>query len=105
MLYRRKQRGDGVEWTDDEITSCIKNAKPGSPELVILSFADSFHGRGIGSLSATRSKAVHKLNIPSFDWPQARFPKLQYPREKYATENAAEEERCLSGVEHLLTSW
>ncbi|KAI9167764.1 aminotransferase class-III [Paramyrothecium foliicola] len=105
MLYRRKQRGEGVDWTPEEISSCLNNAKPGSPELAILSFANSFHGRGFGSLSTTRSKAVHKLDIPSFNWPQAPFPARKYPLDKFAKENAAEEQRCLEEVERLITSW
>ncbi|KAF2019917.1 4-aminobutyrate aminotransferase [Aaosphaeria arxii CBS 175.79] len=104
MLYRRKER-DGGDWTSEEVSSCINNAKPGSPELAIMSFANSFHGRGFGSLSTTRSKAVHKLDIPSFNWPQAPFPALKYPLDKYTTENAAEEQRCLKEVERLITSW
>lgn len=105
MLYRRKQRGEGVDWSAEEISSCLNNAKPGSPDLAILSFANSFHGRGFGSLSTTRSKAVHKLDIPSFNWPQAPFPALKYPLEKHEAENAAEEKRCLAKVEELITSW
>lgn len=105
MLYRRRERGEGTEWTDEEVASCISNTKPGSPDLAILSFTDSFHGRGFGSLSTTRSKAVHKLDIPSFDWPHAPFPKLRYPLEMYAEENKAEEQRCLLEVENLIKSW
>ena len=105
MLHRRRQRGEGVDWTSEETTSCLANAKPGSPDLAVLSFADSFHGRGFGSLSTTRSKAVHKLDIPSFDWPQAPFPKLRYPLAQHADANAAEEARCLAEVERLITSW
>lgn len=105
MLYRRRERGEGVEWSEEEIKSCLQNAKPGSPDLAVLSFANSFHGRGFGSLSTTRSKAVHKLDIPSFNWPQAEFPALKYPLEKHVEENAAEEKRCLEGVEDLIKSW
>lgn len=105
MLYRRRQRGEGVEWTAEETDSCLANSAPGSPDLAILSFADSFHGRGFGSLSTTRSKAVHKLDIPAFDWPQAPFPRLRYPLEEHAEANAAEEKRCLAEVERLLTTW
>ncbi|EGX95181.1 4-aminobutyrate aminotransferase [Cordyceps militaris CM01] len=104
MLYRRKQRAAGA-WTPEEVSSCLDNAAPGSPDLAILSFARSFHGRGFGSLSTTRSKAVHKLDIPAFDWPQAPFPQLQYPLEKHAARNAAEEARCLARVEELLQTW
>lgn len=105
MLYRRKQRGEGVEWTDEEIRSSLDNAAPGSPDLAVLSFTNSFHGRGFGSLSTTRSKAVHKLDIPSFKWPQAPFPKLKYPLEKHSEENAAEEKRCLEEVERIIMTW
>ncbi|CAH0038053.1 unnamed protein product [Clonostachys solani] len=105
MLHRRKERGEGVDWTHEEISSSINNSKPGSPDLAVLSFANSFHGRGFGSLSTTRSKAVHKLDIPSFDWPKATFPALKYPLEKHVEENAAEEKRSLDEVEQLITSW
>ena len=105
MLYRRRERGEGVEWTSEEISSCIANAKPGSPDLAVLSFANSFHGRGFGSLSTTRSKAVHKLDIPSFDWPQAPFPQLKYPLDQNSDANRAEEQRCLAEVERLIKEW
>ncbi|CAK7237803.1 4-aminobutyrate transaminase [Sporothrix bragantina] len=104
ILYRRRQR-DGKAWTDEEIQSCMNNAEPGSPHLAVLSFRNSFHGRGFGSLSTTRSKAVHKLDIPSFDWPQASFPALKYPLKSHVAENEAEEQRCLKEVEQLITSW
>ncbi|KFA75669.1 hypothetical protein S40288_08578, partial [Stachybotrys chartarum IBT 40288] len=105
MLYRRKERGEGQDWTPEEISSCLENAKPGSPDLAIMSFANSFHGRGFGSLSTTRSKAVHKLDIPSFNWPKATFPALKYPLAQHIEENAAEEKRCLEEVEKLILSW
>ncbi|KFY18618.1 hypothetical protein V493_08464 [Pseudogymnoascus sp. VKM F-4281 (FW-2241)] len=105
MLYQQRKRGEGVEWSAEEISSCLNNTKPGSPELAVLSFRNSFHGRGFGSLSTTRSKAVHKLDIPSFNWPQASFPALKYPLEKYKAENIAEEKRCLEEVESLIESW
>ncbi|KAJ4147626.1 hypothetical protein LMH87_002138 [Akanthomyces muscarius] len=107
MLYRRKQRGEAgsPDWTPEEVSSCLDNAKPGSPDLAIMSFANSFHGRGFGSLSTTRSKAVHKLDIPAFNWPQAPFPQLKYPLAKHAEANAAEEKRCLAKIEEIITSW
>jgi len=105
MLWRRRERGEGVAWTTEEIESCLNNAKPGSPDLAVLSFRNSFHGRGFGSLSCTRSKAVHKLDIPAFNWPMADFPALKYPLERHVEENTAEEKRCLEQVEQLITSW
>ncbi|EDP55325.1 4-aminobutyrate transaminase [Aspergillus fumigatus] len=106
MAYRRKQRGpDNQSWSTRELETAMKNQAPGSPDLAILSFKDSFHGRGFGSLSATRSKPVHKMDIPSFKWPQATFPRLRYPLEEHEDDNHAEEQRCLQEVEHILASW
>lgn len=105
MYYRRMQRGEGGEWTDNEIKTTMQNQHPGSPDLAVLSFKDSFHGRGFASLSTTRSKPVHKMDIPSFKWPQATFPKLLYPLSSHVTENTAEEERCLKEVETIISHW
>lgn len=103
MYYRQLQRGGpDVEFTEEELLSTMNNAGPGSPQLSILSFKSAFHGRLFGSLSTTRSKAIHKLDIPAFDWPQATFPQLKYPLEEHVQENAAEEQRCLAEVERLI---
>ena len=106
MWKRRQQRGGpDVEFTEEEINSAMKNESPGSPNMSILSFKTGFHGRLFGSLSTTRSKPIHKLDIPAFDWPQASFPALRYPLEEHAEENAREEQRCLEEVEHLITTY
>ncbi|KAF2097385.1 4-aminobutyrate aminotransferas-like protein [Rhizodiscina lignyota] len=105
MWKRRQQRGADVEFTQEEMNSAMNNALPGSPELSILSFKTAFHGRLFGSLSTTRSKPIHKLDIPAFDWPQAPFPMLKYPLEEHASENAAEEQRCLDETERLIKEW
>ncbi|KAK4505048.1 hypothetical protein PRZ48_003011 [Zasmidium cellare] len=106
MWKRRQQRGGAdVEFTAEEIESSMNNQSPGSPNMSILSFKTAFHGRLFGSLSTTRSKPIHKLDIPAFDWPQASFPALKYPLEQHAEENAREEARCLAEVEKLLTTY
>ena len=107
FMYRRCQERGGadVDFTAEEISSAMNNASPGSPELSILSFKSAFHGRLFGSLSTTRSKPIHKLDIPAFDWPQASFPHLKYPLEEHEVENAAEEKRCLEETEHLLQTY
>uniref|UniRef100_A0A8C6S546 4-aminobutyrate aminotransferase n=1 Tax=Neogobius melanostomus TaxID=47308 RepID=A0A8C6S546_9GOBI len=58
-----------------------------------------------GCLATTHSKAIHKLDIPSLDWPIAPFPRLQYPLEEFTRDNAAEEARCLEEVEDLIMQW
>lgn len=107
MWKRRQQRGGpDVDFTAEEISSSMNNQSPGSPNnMSILSFKTAFHGRLFGSLSTTRSKPIHKLDIPAFDWPQASFPALKYPLEQHVEENAKEEARCLAEVEDLLVNY
>ena len=59
-------------------------------------------GRLLGVLSCTRSKPIHKVDIPSFDWPAADFPQLKYPLEDNVEANAAEEARCLEQVQAII---
>uniref|UniRef100_A0A8C1Z5I9 4-aminobutyrate aminotransferase, mitochondrial n=1 Tax=Cyprinus carpio TaxID=7962 RepID=A0A8C1Z5I9_CYPCA len=91
--------------SEQEVGTCMINQSPGCPDLSILSFMGAFHGRTMGCLATTHSKAIHKLDIPSFDWPIAPFPKLQYPLEGFVRENAQEEARCLEEVEDLIVKW
>lgn len=106
MWYRAKQRGgQAVTFTEEENESVMRNAAPGSPDLAILSFKRSFHGRLFASASTTCSKPVHKLDLPSFKWPKAEFPAYAYPLEANAEANAKEDARCLAIVEDLLKTW
>jgi 4-aminobutyrate aminotransferase/(S)-3-amino-2-methylpropionate transaminase len=104
FMYRRQQERGGadVEFSEADTSSAMLNQSPGSPNMSIMSFKSAFHGRLFGSLSTTRSKAIHKLDIPAFDWPQAPFPALKYPLEEHAQENAAEEKRCLAEAERII---
>lgn len=101
ISYMDKQR-DGRPATQDALSSAMLNRSPGCPPLSILSFSGAFHGRTFGCLATTRSKPIHKLDVPHFDWPMAEFPKLMYPLHKFVEENALEEARCLAGVRELL---
>ncbi|KAF1318463.1 4-aminobutyrate aminotransferase, partial [Globisporangium splendens] len=101
IWYRTKQRG-GKPPTAHDLETSMQNKAPGSPNLSILSFQGGFHGRLMGCMSTTHSKAIHKVDIPAFDWPVASFPKLKYPLEAHQAFNEAEEARCLEEVEHLL---
>lgn len=104
FMYHAQQKRGGpeVDFTKDELTSTMVNQSPGSPNYSIMSFESAFHGRLFGSLSTTRSKAIHKLDIPAFDWPKAPFPALKYPLEEHAAENAKEEQRCLQEAERII---
>jgi 4-aminobutyrate aminotransferase/(S)-3-amino-2-methylpropionate transaminase len=109
FIWRRQHERGGphVDFTDHELSSAMENASPGSPQLSILSFKTAFHGRLFGTLSTTRSKAIHKLDIPAFDWPQATFPELRYPLDDPANaeHNAAAEAASLQEVEHLIKTY
>ncbi|TLD27295.1 hypothetical protein PspLS_04902 [Pyricularia sp. CBS 133598] len=107
MYRRQKERGGrDVPFTEEELRTSMLNKSPGaSQELSIMSFKTGFHGRLFGSLSTTRSKPIHKLDIPAFDWPQATFPLLKYPLEKHAAENKAAEQAALAEVEDLILNY
>ncbi|KAJ2718508.1 hypothetical protein GGI07_005729 [Coemansia sp. Benny D115] len=104
MHYARVRRGEGSAFSAAELESVMDNVPPGAPDVAVLSFSSSFHGRTFGALSTTRSKAIHKLDIPAFRWPRAPFPQLRYPLDKWAEENAQEERRCLEETERILRS-
>uniref|UniRef100_A0A3Q3W230 Uncharacterized protein n=1 Tax=Mola mola TaxID=94237 RepID=A0A3Q3W230_MOLML len=104
IWYRNKERGHSTP-SHEDLTTCMINQAPGCPDLSILSFMGGFHGRTLGCLATTHSKSIHKLDVPSFDWPIAPFPRLQYPLEEFARENAQEEARCLEEVEDLIVKW
>lgn len=59
----------------------------------------------MGTLSTTHSKAIHKLDVPAFDWPTASFPKYKYPLEEHFKENKAEDDKCLAQVEELIEEY
>lgn len=104
MWYRNKERGRS-KVSKEELETCMINQLPGCPDYSILSFMGAFHGRTMGCLAATHSKAIHKLDIPSFDWPIAPFPRLKYPLEEFVKENQEEEARCLEEVEDLIVKY
>lgn len=104
MRHQHEKRG-GKPFSAEDLSSCMNNQEPGTPQLSIMSFKGGFHGRTFGSLSCTRSKDIHKVDIPAFNWPCAPFPKLKYPLEKHEKENREEEERCLKEAEHIMLTW
>lgn len=101
MYQAAKERGL-LDFNHEELESVMQNKFPGSSKKVILSFENGFHGRLFGSLSTTRSKPIHKLDIPAFNWPMAPFPKLKYPLNEFTQENLEEEDRCLQEFERII---
>ncbi|CAH1127693.1 unnamed protein product [Ceutorhynchus assimilis] len=104
MAYRRKMRGND-NFSREEKDTALLNQVPGIPKLSIMSFKNCFHGRTLGTLSATRSKFIQKIDIPAFDWPCAPFPQYRYPLEENCEFNIEEDNKCLAEVEHLMDRW
>jgi 4-aminobutyrate aminotransferase/(S)-3-amino-2-methylpropionate transaminase len=71
-------------------------------DAVVVSFSGAFHGRGLGSLSATHSKLVHKADLPAFPWPTIPFPANRFPLARFADENARKEAASLAELERVL---
>lgn len=105
ITYRRKKRGETVDFSEEEENSCLMNQPPGAPKLSLLSFHGGFHGRTLGALATTHSKAIHKIDIPSFDWPVAHFPRYKYPLGENAKHNKEEDKKCLDEVEDLFVKY
>lgn len=104
IAYRDYQRG-GKPFTEEELKSTLVNKEPGSPSLSAMSFNGGFHGRTLGALSCTHSKAIHKLDVPAFDWPVADFPRYKYPLEDNNTENSKIDQACLDKIEQLIEDY
>lgn len=104
IWYQNKKR-NYAPYTVEEEQSCLMNQKPGCPDLAILSFNNAFHGRTLGVLATTHSKSIHKIDVPTFDWPIAPFPLYKYPLEDNVAYNKAEDAKCLAVVEELIQTW
>uniref|UniRef100_A0A1I8BCI3 Gamma-amino-N-butyrate transaminase n=1 Tax=Meloidogyne hapla TaxID=6305 RepID=A0A1I8BCI3_MELHA len=99
--YQTRKRG-GKPPSQEDMDSCMKNEIPGTPNLSVLGFNGSFHGRSLGMLSITRSKAIHKVDIPAFKWPVANFPRYLYPLAENKKYNDEQDKNCLEDVGKLI---
>ena len=96
-LAARQRRGAAP--TEAELDDCMRNRQGSANAMKVISFSGGFHGRSLGALSATRSKAMHKLDFPAFDWPVVTFPANRFPLSDFQRENAADEAASLAEVE------
>jgi 4-aminobutyrate aminotransferase/(S)-3-amino-2-methylpropionate transaminase len=90
-----------LELGEDAQRGFLENA---GTDAVVVSFAGAFHGRGLGPLSATHSKAIHKADLPAFPWPMAPFPVSRFPLAEHVEANAREEERALAALDVILAA-
>ncbi|VDM75667.1 unnamed protein product [Strongylus vulgaris] len=87
-----------------------RNDFPDGIEAALTSIAPkglkgAFHGRSLCMLSVTRSKAIHKVDIPAFDWPIAKFPRYKYPLKDNKAYNDAQDKECLQDVREKIAEW
>ena len=54
-------------------TGYCTRTRRNTPGDILCLFEGGFHGRTLGCLSATRTTAIHKLDVPSFDWPVCKM--------------------------------
>lgn len=101
IRHARVRRGNAPP-AANELEACMSNAQASANAMQIVSFDGGFHGRSLGALSLTRSKPIHKLDIPAFNWPKLPFPELQFPLELHEAENSAREARALEALDKVL---
>lgn len=98
FAYAMKNRRGGAAPSAQEIEQALNNK---GEQLSIVSFRGAFHGRSLGALSSTHSKAIHKIGSPRFDWPAATFPDIKYPYHENEAHNTKEENRSLDELEKI----
>lgn len=102
---RRRARGapqNPLELPADQLSAIMNNA---GTDAVVVSFGGAFHGRGLGPMSATHSKVIHKADLPAFPWPSVPFPASRWPLQRFAEENAAAEAESLRALEAVLDQY
>ena len=102
FIRRARVRRGGAAPSAEELTSCMENRQESANAMQVISFEGGFHGRSLGALSLTRSKAIHKLDIPAFPWPRVSFPDVRFPLAEHAEANRASEARSLEELEVAL---
>jgi 4-aminobutyrate aminotransferase/(S)-3-amino-2-methylpropionate transaminase len=102
FAWKARRRRGSAGWSPEDWVSVMHNRQSGINELKVISFEGGFHGRTLGALSATRSKAIHKLDFPAFDWPVVPFPSNRFPLADHIDKNRAAEARSLQMLEDTL---
>jgi 4-aminobutyrate aminotransferase/(S)-3-amino-2-methylpropionate transaminase len=103
--YAHDKRGGMDKMPEDMnhwLASCMNNEAPGTPNYAIMSVRGGFHGRLFGSLSASTSKAIMKMDTPAFDWPKMDAPHYKYPLEENADYNHQQDLASLKSMEDTL---
>ena len=101
IRHARVRRGGAAPFAE-ELAACMENRQESANSMQVISFDGGFHGRSLGALSLTRSKVIHKLDIPAFPWPKVSFPDVRFPLAEHAEANRASEARSLEELEAAL---
>ncbi len=104
FAWKAGRRRGKAGFSQEDLQLVMQNRQPHTNDMKIISFEGGFHGRTLGALSATRSKAIHKLDFPAFDWPMVPFPANRFPLDAHAAENREREARSLETIRALLVS-
>lgn len=102
FIRHARIRRAGAAPSEAELAACMENRQESANSMQVISFEGGFHGRSLGALSLTRSKVIHKLDIPAFPWPKVSFPDVRFPLAEHAEANRATEARSLEELEAAL---
>ena len=102
FIRHARVRRKGAAPSAEELAACMENRQTSANALQVISFEGGFHGRSLGALSLTRSKVIHKLDMPAFAWPMVSFPDVRFPLAEHAAANRASEARSLEELEAAL---
>ena len=105
MEFQGRKREDPMVVSQEDLDSCIMNQAPGSPNLSILSFHGSVHGKLMGGLNVSSCSNLDQSGMPSLNWPKLNVPEYKYPLEKNKDYNKGEDKRVLELVKKTIDTW
>jgi 4-aminobutyrate aminotransferase/(S)-3-amino-2-methylpropionate transaminase len=105
MEYQAQKREDPLVISQEDLNSCMMNQAPGSPNLSILSFHGSVHGKLLGGLSVSSCSNLDQSGIPNMNWPKLNVPDYKYPLQDNQEYNLAEDNRVLEEVSRTIDTW
>lgn len=100
--YQARKRDDPKSISQTDLDSCMTNSLPGTPNLSVLSFEGSVHGKMMGGLAISSSQDFDSSGLPSKAWPKVGVPNYQYPLDLHQQHNLDEDQRVLAEVERTI---
>ena len=103
--FQSRKRTDPVQISDLDLDSCMNNQQPGAPDLSVLSFDGSIHGKTFGGLSVSSSEDMDVSGVPLMKWPKLGVPQYKYPVVDHQEYNLAQDQKVLAEVEQVIDTW